>query len=100
MSSSIDTHNGQDISADAKAVAGMEQLILQLPEWQTQIEQRVVKDPAFREICQDYHEIKRAIADWQQRASPYADRWIQDYETLLQELEAEALFCLWADSPA
>jgi hypothetical protein len=96
MSYSTDTHTGHDPGSDDKAIAGMRQLIQRLPEWQAQIEQRVRHDREFREICQDYQEVVQAIAGWRKRASPQADRCIRDYEMLLQELEAEALFCLWA----
>ena len=87
----MNSNNGQGFSLDTKTEAGMRRLISRLPEWQSEIEQWVQKDDDFREICQDYEDGAQFLAGLRQASSSAAPGQIAEYETLLKELEDEAL---------
>jgi uncharacterized protein YdcH (DUF465 family) len=50
------------------------------------------RDPEFRELCDDYDEVRRALEHWQ--AADQQPGRVAEYRQLLEELEAEALAML------
>lgn len=63
-------------------------VVKRFPAWRQQIEQLNRKDAEFREICQDYELAAQTLARWSQSTLKTEAR-IQEYQQLLQELEAE-----------
>lgn len=52
-----------------------------------------VRDPEFRSVCDDYGEVRRALAHWQSTDQAEPER-VAEYRRMLEELEAEALAML------
>jgi hypothetical protein len=67
-----------------------------LPQHAFSIRRRFARDAHFRSICMDYEEAARALKYWQKVAQEgdrkkEADRNVEEYASLLGELEAEIL---------
>ena len=61
------------------------------PEREATIRERYERDAEFQEVCLDYAEACRALHHWQGVSDESADRVIEQYRALLQELEVEIL---------
>ena len=64
---------------------------LRFPDSKESFEWLFQKDPLFREICHDYQDTANALTDWLRSTDFSADPIIEEYRTLLQELETEIL---------
>jgi hypothetical protein len=72
----------------------IDSLLTRFPEHRDKIEKRFAQDPIFREICEDYVEISRLLANGYESAEDSIARADQDYRVLLEELEKEILQAL------
>jgi hypothetical protein len=64
------------------------------PELKDRIDRRYRDDAVFREVCEDYAEVWTARASLPHTENEPEDYLGQEYENLLQELEAEILTSL------
>ena len=90
MSTFTNSNDKQDDNDFSRVEAGAKRLIDCLPAWQLQIEHLARVDPDFREICEDYEEVTQVLSRWRNLLSADSTNMVDVYETLLQELEAEA----------
>jgi hypothetical protein len=65
-------------------------IVARFPTREFEIRQRCVRDPEFRSVCADYEEAAAALRYWQ-KAATEGDRRVEEYQSLLDELEAEIL---------
>jgi hypothetical protein len=65
-----------------------QRVVERFPTCQQQIERLSREDADFREMCQDYDLAAQTLARWS-RSLPKTEARIQEYQLLLQELEAE-----------
>ena len=49
----------------------------------------MTKDPDFRAICEDYRDCIHALRHWDQSKEPEAEARVNEYRTLIGELEDE-----------
>jgi len=56
----------------------------------------VAEDPEFRAICEDYDDCVHACRYWAQSKEPEAEIRVNEYRTLIQELENEIVEALVA----
>ena len=71
-------------------------IVARFPEREFDIRRRCARDTRFNSICSDYEEAARALSHWQKIAlegdrKKRADRIVEEYANLLDELEAEIL---------
>jgi len=70
-------------------------LVQRLPRHELGIRQLYDRDSKFREVCDDYEEVKHALEYWQASGHAVPGR-TAEYRQMLKELEAEALEMLKA----
>ena len=58
------------------------------PDQRAEVVHRLVVDPDFRSLCQDYEDCAQALVRWSQVAETTPDR-VTEYTQLLEELEQE-----------
>ena len=92
MSNEPNPTNTQNSNGLSRIEAGAKRLVNCMPAWQTRIEHLAKVDPDFREICEDYEEVSQVLGRWRKLSSADSNNMIEAYETLLQELEAEAKY--------
>lgn len=69
-------------------------IVDRLPQRELDIRRCFARDASFRAICSDYEEATRARDHWQQvlrKGDIEGKRKLQDYESILGELEEEIL---------
>ena len=71
----------------------MELINKQFPAWQSKIEQLYQENEDFQEMCQDYEEVRSLLTTWT-TATEVNPSIIDEYRTLLKELEAEIMEAL------
>ena len=49
----------------------------------------IEKDPEFMTLLEDYHDCVEALQRWQQSKEPEAETRVDEYRTLVKELEEE-----------
>jgi hypothetical protein len=78
------------IKAEKTGAVGMDSINKQFPAWQKQIEQLYQENEVFQEMCQDYEEVRSLLETWtaSNEINPVI---IDEYRTLLKELEAEII---------
>ncbi len=54
----------------------------------------MTKDPDFRAICEDYRDCIHALRHWDQSKEPEAETRVNEYRTLIGELEDEIVEAL------
>ncbi len=54
----------------------------------------MTKDPDFRAICEDYRDCIHALRHWDQSQEPEAETRVNEYRTLIGELEDEIVEAL------
>lgn len=59
------------------------------PQRELEIRRKCSQDAIFRSILADYEEARAALDHW--RGAEAADRRVEEYEELMEELEAELL---------
>jgi hypothetical protein len=79
-----------------RAMEGIRAIVTRLPQRELDIRRRCARDADFRSICMDYEEATRALRYWQKVAQTgdrkkEADRNVEEYKSLVDELEAEIL---------
>lgn len=79
-----------------RAMEDIRAIVARLPQRELDIRRRCARDADFRSICMDYGEAVRALRYWQKVAQTgdrkkEADRNVAEYQSLLDELEAEIL---------
>jgi hypothetical protein len=67
------------------------------PERRDEIQRRFSQDAVFREICEDYAEISKTLADLGEAGEPLVAGTIEQYRDLLRELETEIVWALDRD---
>jgi uncharacterized protein Yka (UPF0111/DUF47 family) len=95
MASSM-TDSGAAAEARVRAMEDIRAIVTRLPRRELDIRRRCARDADFRSICMDYEETARALRYWQKVAQTgdrkkEADRNVEEYESFLDELEAEIL---------
>ena len=68
----------------------------QFPEKNETINFLMAKDPEFRAICEDYDDCARACRYWAQSKDLEAETRVNEYRTLIKELENEIVEALVA----
>jgi len=68
-------------------------ILVRLPEHEFRIRNRWAHDEDFRSLCSDYELAAAAYRHWQ-NAGEYGAKLLPDYQSIMQELEAEILECL------
>ena len=53
------------------------------------VERGLENDENFRQLCEDFRECSEVVEIWKQSDSPQAPRRIEEYEEMLDALEAE-----------
>jgi hypothetical protein len=71
-------------------VPSIDPLVSRFPRHEFAIRRLYDRDPAFREVCDDYAEVQRALEHWQAADEGVPER-VAQYRRMLEELEAEAL---------
>jgi uncharacterized protein YdcH (DUF465 family) len=73
----------------------MEPICEQFPAWQSEIEHLYQENADFREMCEDYEQVRCLLSTWTvpTEVNPAT---IDEYRTLLKELEAEITEALQA----
>jgi hypothetical protein len=74
-------------------VPSIDLLLSRFPRHEFAIRRHYGRDPAFREVCDDYAEVRRALQHWQAADQAVPGRGAE-YRRMLEELEAEALTML------
>ncbi len=69
-------------------------LVHRFPERADAIRRLFADDENFRAICEEYEVARRALEHWSQSKDRLAKQRVEEYGTILQELEAEALAAL------
>ena len=64
-------------------------ILKQFPEKSHTINHRMNEDPEFRGLCEDYDVCVKALRHWEQSKKPEAKTRVNEYRTLIQELEGE-----------
>jgi lipase chaperone LimK len=64
-------------------------VMAKFPELAERIRELFQQDPIFQSLCEDYHDCRTALQQWQQSASEDASEVCQSYVELLQELEQD-----------
>jgi len=64
------------------------------PEKSETIAHFMEKDPEFRAICEDYDDCVHAWQYWAQSKEPQAETRVDEYRTLIKELENEIVEAL------
>ena len=59
------------------------------PDKNHAIDLLIAEDPEFRTICEDYDVCINALKYWTQSKEPEAETRVNEYRTLVQELEEE-----------
>jgi len=60
-------------------------ILARLHELRTRAELRILRDPQFRSLCQDYGAAVEAFEHWSRSSAPEASQRIADYRALVLE---------------
>jgi hypothetical protein len=90
------TNSGGAAETRVRAMEDIRSIVTRLPQRELDIRRRSACDADFRSICMDYEEAARALRYWREVAhagdrKKEADRNVAEYESFLDELEAEIL---------
>jgi len=66
-------------------------ILERLQELRTETELRMLRDPEFRALCDDYGAAVSALEYWQRSSLPEATQRIGEYRALTADLEKEIL---------
>jgi hypothetical protein len=66
-------------------------ILARLQELRTQTELRMLRDPKFRALCDDYGAAVGALEHWKQSTLPEAAHRVSEYRALTADLEEEIL---------
>ena len=76
------------------AVEDIRSIVARLPQRELDIRRRWSRDAQFRSACKDYAEAARALRYWQHKEAEGGGRMVEEYNELVDELEAEILMLL------
>ena len=68
---------------------GLARAVARFPEAATALRRLALTDPAFREICEEYALAERSLAGFEARPDAAERPEIDDYRTVIAELENE-----------
>jgi predicted nucleotidyltransferase len=90
------TDSGGAAETRVRAMEDIRAIVTRLPRRELDIRRRCARDADFKSICMDYEEAARVLRYWQKVAQmgdrkKEADRNVAEYQSLLDELEAEIL---------
>ena len=68
---------------------GLARAVARFPEAATMLRRLALTDPAFREICEEYALAERSLAGFEARPDAAERPEIDDYRTVIAELENE-----------
>jgi hypothetical protein len=90
------TDSGGAAETGVRPMEDIRAVVTRLPRRELDIRRRCARDADFRSICMDYEEAGRALCYWQKVAQTgdrkkEADRNVEEYKSLVDELEAEIL---------
>jgi uncharacterized protein Yka (UPF0111/DUF47 family) len=66
-------------------------ILARLHDLRIQIELRMLRDPSFRSLCEDYDAAVDALEHWKQSSSMEAAERTSEYESLADDLQKEIL---------
>lgn len=66
----------------------MQSVLEQFPKWRFEIERLYLESMVFRELCQDYEEVRTLVAAWT-NTDDGNQAMIDEYQVLLTDLETE-----------
>ena len=69
------------------------------PDENHTIDLLMAKDPEFVAICEDYDDCIKALRHWEQSQEPEDEARVNEYHSLIQELEEEIVEALVAANP-
>jgi hypothetical protein len=69
----------------------MHHVLDQLPEHRHLLRERMLVDPEFRSLCEDYGDAFEALLRWEVSTDSHRPARIEEFRRLLSELEAEIL---------
>ena len=70
-----------------------------LPDKKHSIDLLAAEDPEFLSLCEDYEACVNALRYWARSEKPEADTRVQEYHTLIRELQEEITQALAALEP-
>jgi hypothetical protein len=65
------------------------QILARLQELRVQTELRMLRDPRFRALCDDYGAAVDALEHWKRSSRAEAVQRVSEYQTLIADLEKE-----------
>lgn len=68
----------------------MQHILEQFPNWCFEIDLLYLENTDFRELCQDYEEVRALVASWND-SYEIGQATIDEYQTLLKDLETEIM---------
>ena len=71
-------------------VPSIDLLVSRFPRHELAIRRLYARNPEFREVCDDYAEVRHALEHWQATDQALPER-VAEYRRMLKELETEAL---------
>lgn len=69
------------------------------PDQKDAIDNLMAEDPEFRALCEDYNACVNALRYWAESQAPEAKTRLNEYRTLVHELEEEISQALAAEKP-
>ena len=69
-------------------------ILEQFPEKSHSITHLMDEDPEFLALCEDYDISVKALRHWEKSKEPEAETRVNEYRTLVQELEGEIVAAL------
>jgi hypothetical protein len=81
------------------AQTGLARAVARFPEAAAALCRLALTDPAFREICEEYGLAQRSLAGFEARPDAAERPEIDDYRTVIAELEIEIDRCLKEAGP-
>ena len=86
--------------ADAEiARTGLAQAVARFPEAADRLRGMALADPAFREICEEYALARESLARFEARSDAAERPEIDDFRSVIAELEGEIDRCLKEAGP-
>lgn len=76
------------------AQTGLARAVARFPEAAAALRRLALTDPEFREICEEYALAQESLAGFEARADAAERPEIDDYRTVIAELESEIDRCL------
>ena len=67
----------------------MEPLLERYPKEASRIQERALRDPVFRSVCDDYFDTFTALLNWRNSSSPSSALRIAEFNQILKELGHE-----------